>query len=585
MLPNGKDCEDIDECQTDSPSCSHYCRNTVGGFRCTCPPGTFLGSDEQTCEGCSIDNGGCQQVCVTVPGDQGFYCLCHGNFELVQKTRCKAKGPQPYLLFANDNDIQQLNFDGTGYDMIKFNLNGSYALDVHYERGKVYYVTQAPTSIYKELHELDLSNDSVNLVLSNDQYLHNPFQIAVDWINNNLYWTDMDLHSIMRVGLDGTNPTEVIKGGSPRGIAVDPHENKLYWTDLYGLDAGSHPAVYVSNLDGSDAQEFYSGGLYLPYAVTIDYIDNKLYWGDAGIERIWYADLDGSNVKVLDNNSSVGLLHGLSQFDEHVWWTDKRAYALRRARKQVAAAVEDLKITAFDGFRNLFSIQVVHPYRQPGRGFHICTTNKGGCSHLCQAIADSYECACPEGFFLGSDKLTCIEDSTTSTPTQSSCPTNCSGNFKGISDIPTFQIPLHQYGLLNSSESLIQYDGHDVVNCASLKGVYKLECNWTDVPRNVVYVDGTSVRGQHIEDLSTWRDIEDKLIRLTVECNVSAGGQMTIEQFCLLFKVTLLAGLPVSHLPTPSPDPCIFDNGGCSDTCNSTGSESGSAASICSCPI
>ena len=214
---------DINECQTGSPGCSHYCRNTIGGFRCTCPPGTFLGSDGQTCEGCSIDNGGCHQVCVTAPGGQSFYCLCHGNFDLVQGMKCKAKGPQPYLLFANDNDIQRLNFDGTGYDMIKSNLNGTYALDVHYERGKVYYATRLPTSFYK-LYEIDLSNDSVKLVLSNEKYLHNPCQVAVDWMNSKLYWTDKDLHSIMRVGLDGSNPIEIIKGGNPRGIAVDPHQ-------------------------------------------------------------------------------------------------------------------------------------------------------------------------------------------------------------------------------------------------------------------------------------------------------------------------------------------------------------------------
>ena len=74
--------------------------------------------------------------------------------------------------------------------------------------------------------------------------------------------------------------------------------SKLYWTDLNGLGNRDRPAVYEASLDGSGAREFYSGGLYWPFAVTIDYIDNKLYWGDAGVERIWYADLDGSNVKV-----------------------------------------------------------------------------------------------------------------------------------------------------------------------------------------------------------------------------------------------------------------------------------------------
>ena len=76
------------------------------------------------------------------------------------------------------------------------------------------------------------------------------------------------------------------------------------------------------------------------------------------------------HLKILDNSSSVGLLHGLSQFEEYVWWTDQRADALRRALKQESVAMDDLKITAFGGFKKLFSIQVVHPYRQPGQGVY-----------------------------------------------------------------------------------------------------------------------------------------------------------------------------------------------------------------------
>ena len=73
---------------------------------------------------------------------------------------------------------------------------------------------------------------------------------------------------------------------------------RLYWTDLKGLQNSTHAAVYEANLDGSAVQEFYSGGLDQPYAVAVDYVENKLYWGDAGVQRIWYADLDGSNVQV-----------------------------------------------------------------------------------------------------------------------------------------------------------------------------------------------------------------------------------------------------------------------------------------------
>ena len=251
LLANSKDCEDVDECLGKSAGCSHSCRNTIGGFRCICPPGTFLGSDGRTCEGCSIDNGGCQQLCVTAPGGQSFHCLCHGNYDLIQGRKCRAKGPQPYLLFSTGTTIRQMNFDGTGHKILKSSLRRAAALDIHYEKGKAYYATQPPFSFYKDLYEIDLSTYSVKMILSNIKYqnLDNPFQIAVDWVNDKLYWTDDDSKAIIRVDLDGSNPTKIIKGGNPRGIAIDPHR-KYIMNRCMTIKDSSICCVYIGDCIG-----------------------------------------------------------------------------------------------------------------------------------------------------------------------------------------------------------------------------------------------------------------------------------------------------------------------------------------------
>ena len=73
---------------------------------------------------------------------------------------------------------------------------------------------------------------------------------------------------------------------------------KLYYTVWIRNDK-HNPAVYEANLDGSGSRLFFDDGLYWPYAVAVDYVENKLYWGDAIVHAIWYADLDGSNVEVI----------------------------------------------------------------------------------------------------------------------------------------------------------------------------------------------------------------------------------------------------------------------------------------------
>ena len=40
---------DIDECSESANRCSHMCKNTDGGFTCSCPPGMMLDNDDRTC--------------------------------------------------------------------------------------------------------------------------------------------------------------------------------------------------------------------------------------------------------------------------------------------------------------------------------------------------------------------------------------------------------------------------------------------------------------------------------------------------------------------------------------------------------
>ncbi|WAR10121.1 LRP2-like protein [Mya arenaria] len=64
--------------------------------------------------------------------------------------------------------------------------------------------------------------------------------LAVDWIGENLYWTDTNLETVnvgslsrlVRITLFSTNVS------SPKGIAVDPSDRLLFW-----VDTGSQPWI------------------------------------------------------------------------------------------------------------------------------------------------------------------------------------------------------------------------------------------------------------------------------------------------------------------------------------------------------
>ncbi|XP_022527542.1 signal peptide, CUB and EGF-like domain-containing protein 1 isoform X2 [Astyanax mexicanus] len=81
---DGKQCEDIDECDNDyNGGCVHDCINIPGNYRCTCYDGFMLADDGHNCldvDECQDNNGGCQQICVNTMGS--YECQCKEGFFL-----------------------------------------------------------------------------------------------------------------------------------------------------------------------------------------------------------------------------------------------------------------------------------------------------------------------------------------------------------------------------------------------------------------------------------------------------------------------------------------------------------------------
>ncbi len=88
--------------------------------------------------------------------------------------------------------------------------------------------------------------------------MNKPFDIAVDAVNRQLYWTEPEEGTIKRANLDGTR-TKVIVSNliNPRGIAVARHNEKIYWTaNEEGGDIGK---VQWANLDGTGVENVIEG--------------------------------------------------------------------------------------------------------------------------------------------------------------------------------------------------------------------------------------------------------------------------------------------------------------------------------------
>ncbi len=87
-----------------------------------------------------------------------------------------------------------------------------------------------------------------------------------------------------------------------RGITVDRRAGKIYWTDV------NDGAIRRCNLNGSGQEDIVTTGLEFPMAIDLNPLNRTLYWGDATLNRIGCARLDGSDAKtVLETNFCGGL--------------------------------------------------------------------------------------------------------------------------------------------------------------------------------------------------------------------------------------------------------------------------------------
>lgn len=137
-----------------------------------------------------------------------------------------------------------------------------------------------------------------------------------------------------------------------------------------------------------------------------------------------FTDLEGRHRHIVLSGNAVPHVFAISLFDDYVYWTDWNLKAISRANKYTGKDLQMLRNTT----HKPYDIHVMHPLRQLPYT-NPCGTNNGGCSHLCLISpppASSYlnidgygeegetgfTCACPNQFYLGPDRKTCVANCT-----------------------------------------------------------------------------------------------------------------------------------------------------------------------------
>ncbi|XP_050708950.1 low-density lipoprotein receptor-related protein 4-like [Eriocheir sinensis] len=331
---------------------------------------------------CEENNGGCSHLCLRHP--RGYSCACPTGLRMVEgNSSICMEEPDIYLIYAAKGTIGRISLDIKPLWEVPLPIPAvtrPISINVHYEQNLLFY-TEANLQV---IRVVSLKNMSYPWSILSPGY-STPNGLAVDWVANNIYWTD-SIRKVLEVArLDGSSTKVVINNNlkSPRAIAVFPGEGLLFWTDW-----GRPSKIERSYLDGSDRRSIIDRKSGWPNGLTIDYQMKRIFWNDAKVETIDSSDLNGENVVTLIRE--VPHPFGLTLLGDHIYWSNWEKTTIERAdktsgqnRKMVRSRIE-----------GIMEVKAVEANSQPG--WNPCGDRNGGCTHLCFFLPSGRRCACPD---------------------------------------------------------------------------------------------------------------------------------------------------------------------------------------------
>ncbi|CAA9998004.1 unnamed protein product [Nesidiocoris tenuis] len=222
-----------------------------------------------------------------------------------------------------------------------------------------------------------------------------PTSVAVDWVADNLYWTETDRSGtkpkgrVMVSKQDGRYRRSLINDGLdfPTSIALDPQNGRMFWTD-----AGDSPKIETSWLDGSQRRPFVVDRIRHPAGLTVDYASqtHNLYWVDTKLNQIEKIRPDGTNREIILLGTSLSHPLSLDVFENNLFWVARDTGELIKQDK----FGRGIPVILAKNLVNPTGVKVYHKNKYNTSLANPCAHRP--CSHLCLIIPGGSRCSCPD---------------------------------------------------------------------------------------------------------------------------------------------------------------------------------------------
>ena len=268
-----------------------------------------------------------------------------------------------------------------------------------------------------QINMAPINSDEPSLVMDR-VYLRFPKKpncLAIDWIHDLLYWTDMKTRTINVVNIKKPFDFYVVINNTnqePNELVVNLLNNTLVWTHI-----GIKPRIMHSFQDGSNQSVLYSDSKQT-FCLTIDIFIKRYYFLDLDF-TLYSIDFEGKDERRIFR--SQNLLNGINSMSVHydslfmstnslIYKINKFGHFNKRVGERAEALVSSLSFNSNnESFivkdlinsqrHQLFNVKIIDPILQP-KLESKCRFSK--CSHIClpSDAVNVYRCVCPPNTIL-----------------------------------------------------------------------------------------------------------------------------------------------------------------------------------------
>ena len=259
----------------------------------------------------------------------------------------------PILMVSNVTGIVSVNLNTSFVDQYGgIHCYAAFGIDYDLINKNIYWSEVAFGLIRRVSFDNSFNGSAIETIVTG---LSHPEQIAVDWVNRKLYWTDHSRGVIECSDLDGRNIKVIANGVIPQAIAIDPFHKAIFWNN-YEVPQ----TIEKAPMTGLYRQSIVN--VTRPSGITIDYDNNLLYWTDRELYQIMSCDLGGNNIKIIPLSITFTNPYAITVFQSNLYWTDRSNSLILIANQFTGESEGNISAS----LNQPTGIQIIHYSRQPG---------------------------------------------------------------------------------------------------------------------------------------------------------------------------------------------------------------------------